>query len=59
MVPLVILLEMCHTDASAYGIKLSQSCHTSFHLFDLRNAVVPLTTPSASHDAGAGAIAAT
>ena len=43
MVPLMMLLAAYDTDASANGIKLSQSPVTPlFKCLDLRNAMVPL-----------------
>ena len=55
LVPLTMLLVAYDTNASANGVKLSQS-HIEPHLScpDPRNAVVPLTTLSVSYDARAG-----
>ena len=50
-----MLLAVYDTDASANGTKLPKS-HVApyFNCLDLRNAVVLLTTLSASHDGRAG-----
>ena len=56
MVPLMMLLAPCDTEASASGIKLSKN-HVASHLdcLEVRNAVVPFLLPVSSCNANTSA----
>ena len=54
MVPLTTLLTTCDTNISPSGVNCQASdVSTHFNDLDLRNAMVSLITPSASHDSDA------
>ena len=54
MVPLIMLLTSCDSDASANGIILPENVISAyFDCLDLKNAMVPLTELLSLHDASA------